>query len=129
MEEAVENAVSYCIKNNILQDFLTEHKAEVIMSLLTEYDEEETMGYVRRDAYRDGEKAGIEQGLKQGLKQGEMLMLISMVNKKIQKGKSIEEIAEDLEEDRETIEKIAKVIEENGQDINADEVYKMLKKK
>ena len=53
------------------------------MSLLTEYDEEETMGYVRRDAYRDGEKAGIEQGLKQGLKQGEMLMLISMVNKKM----------------------------------------------
>ena len=73
--------------------------------------------------------AGIEQGLKQGLKQGEMLMLISMVNKKMQKGKSIEEIAEDLEEDRETIEKIANVIKENGHDINADEVYKMLKKK
>lgn len=95
------------------------------MSLLTEYDEEETMGYVRRDAYRDGEKAGIEQGLKQG----EMLMLISMVNKKIQKGKSIEEIVEDLEEDKGTIEKIANVIKENGYDINADEVYKMLKKK
>ncbi len=125
VEEAVENAVSYCIKNNILQDFLTEHKAEVIMSLLTEYDEEETMGYVRRDAYRDGEKAGIEQGLKQG----EMLMLISMVNKKMQKGKSIEEIAEDLEEDRETIEKIVKVIEENGHDINAEKVYEMIKGK
>ena len=125
VEEAVENAVSYCIKNNILQDFLTEHKAEVIMSLLTEYDEEETMGYVRRDAYRDGEKAGIEQGLKQG----EMLMLISMVNKKMQKGKGIEEIAEDLEEDRETIEKIVKVIEENGHDINAEKVYEMIKGK
>lgn len=91
------------------------------MSLLTEYDEEETMGYVRRDAYRDGEKAGIEQG--------EMLMLISMVNKKMQKGKSIEEIAEDLEEDRETIEKIVKVIEENGHDINAEKVYEMIKGK
>ena len=129
VEEAVENAVSYCIKNNILQDFLTEHKAEVIMSLLTEYDEEETMGYVRRDAYRDGEKAGIEKGLKKGLKQGlkkgEMLMLLSMVNKKMQKAKSIE----DLEEDKGTIEKIANVIKENGHDINADEVYKMLKKK
>ena len=127
--DSVEEAVGHCIKNNILQDFLTEHKAEVIMSLLTEYDEEETMGYVRRDAYRDGEKAGIEQGLKQGLKQGEMLMLVSMVNKKMQKGKSIEEIAEDLEEDKGTIEKIANVIKENGHDINADEVYKMLKKK
>lgn len=91
------------------------------MSLLTEYDEEETMGYVRRDAYRDGEKAGIEQG--------EMLMLISMVNKKMQKGKSIEEIAEYLEEDRETIEKIVKVIEENGHDINAEKVYEMIKGK
>ena len=67
--------------------------------------------------------------MKQGLKQGEMLMLISMVNKKMQKGKSIEEIAEDLEEDKGTIEKIANVIKENGHDINADEVYKMLKKK
>ena len=91
------------------------------MSLLTEYDEEETMGYVRRDAYRDGEKAGIDQG--------EMLMLISMVNKKMQKGKSIEEIAEYLEEDRETIEKIVKVIEENGHDINAEKVYEMIKGK
>ena len=33
-----------------------------------------------------------------------------MVNKKMQKGKSIEEIAEDLEEDKGTIEKIANVI-------------------
>ena len=74
---------------------------------------------------RDGEKAGIEQGLKQG----EMLMLISMVNKKMQKGKSIEEIAEDLEEDRETIEKIVKIIEENGHDINAEKVYEMIKGK
>lgn len=95
------------------------------MSLLTEYDEEETMGYVRRDAYRDGEKAGMEKGMQQG----EMTKLISMVNKKIQKGKSIEEIVEDLEEDKGTIEKIANVIKENGHDINADEVYKMLKKK
>lgn len=94
------------------------------MSLLTEYDEEETMGYVRRDAYRDGEKAGIEQGLKQG----EMLMLISMVNKKIQKGKSIEEIVEDLEEDKGTIEKIANVIKENEQDFDVDVVYKKLDK-
>ena len=47
----------------------------------------------------------------------------------MQKGKSIEEIAEDLEEDKGTIEKIANVIKENGHDFNADEVYKMLKKK
>ena len=52
-----------------------------------------------------------------------------MVNKKMQKGKSIEEIAEYLEEDRETIEKIVKVIEENGHDINAEKVYEMIKGK
>ena len=141
VEEAMESAVDYCIKNNILRDFLREHRSEVIMSLLTEYDEEETMGYVRRDAYRDGEKAGMEkgmqqgiekgkkQGIQQGLQQGGIAKLISMVNKKIQKGKNIEEIAEDLEEDKETIEKIANVIKENGQNFDVDEVYKMLKKK
>ncbi len=102
------------------------------MSLLTEYDEEETMGYVRRDAYRDGEKAGMEkgirQGMQQGIQQGGIAKLISLVNKKIQKGKSIEEIAEDLEEDKETIEKIAKAIKENGRDFDADEVYKTINK-
>ena len=128
VEETVESAVDYCIKNNILREFLREHRSEVIMSLLTEYDEEETMGYVRRDAYRDGEKAGMEKGIEQGMQQGEMTKLISMVNKKRQKGKSIEEIVEDLEEDRETIEKIVKVIEENGQDFNVDVVYKTINK-
>lgn len=128
VEETVESAVDYCIKNNILREFLREHRSEVIMSLLTEYDEEETMGYVRRDAYRDGEKAGMEKGIEQGMQQGEMTKLISMVNKKMQKGKSIEEIVEDLEEDRETIEKIVKVIEENGQDFNVDVVYKTINK-
>ncbi|WP_448903075.1 hypothetical protein [Eubacterium sp.] len=96
------------------------------MSLLTEYDEEETMGYVRRDAYRDGEKAGMEKGIEQGMQQGEITKLISMVNKKIQKGKNIEEIAEDLEEDKGTIEKIVNAIKENGQDFDVDVVYKKL---
>lgn len=89
------------------------------MSLLTEYDEEETMGYVRRDAYRDGEKAGI--------KQGEMSMLISMVNKKMQKGKNIEEIAEALEEDEGVIKKIYNAIKECGQIFDAEKVYEKLK--
>ena len=124
VEEAVESAVDYCIKNNVLREFLREHRSEVIMSLLTEYDEEETMGYVRRDAYRDGEKAGMEKGMQQG----EMTKLISMVNKKVQKGKSIEEIAEDLEEENKLIEKIANAIKENEQDFDVDVVYKKLDK-
>ena len=53
-----------------------------------------------------------------------------MVNKKMTKRKkTLKKYAEDLEEDRETIEKIVKVIEENGHDINAEKVYEMIKGK
>ena len=124
LEELKQNLM-VALAKGCCKSVTREEVHQLIDEIFDEYDEEETMGYVRRDAYRDGEKAGIEQGLKQG----EMLMLISMVNKKMQKGKSIEEIAEDLEEDRETIEKIVKVIEENGHDINAEKVYEMIKGK
>ena len=77
---------------------------------------------------KQGIQQGIEQGIEQGMQQGEIAKLISMVNKKIQKGKNIEEIAEDLEEDKGTIEKIVNAIKENGQDFDVDEVYKIINK-
>lgn len=37
--EAVEDAVEYCIRNHILEEILRAHRAEVTDMLLTEYDE------------------------------------------------------------------------------------------
>ena len=114
VEEAVENAVSYCIKNNILQDFLTEHKAEVIMSLLTEYDEEEAMEYFKQRAYEDG------------IVKGELQLIVSNICKKMIKNKSIEQIADELEEDVSKIQKIYDIAKEFAPDYNVEKIMAKL---
>ena len=38
-EEAIKNAVDWCIDNNILKDYLVKHKSEVVGMVLTEYNE------------------------------------------------------------------------------------------
>lgn len=42
-EEAVEKAVEYCIKNGILEEFLSKNRAEAIAMSIFEYDEEKHM--------------------------------------------------------------------------------------
>ena len=55
---------------------------------------------------KEGLSEGHASGLKEGLTQGGMRKLQELVEKKIQKGYAAEEIAEMLEEDIETIQKI-----------------------
>jgi predicted transposase/invertase (TIGR01784 family) len=69
-QQAIKQAIDYCIYHNILSDFLTAHKAEVLAMLLEEYNAQETMDYLWREAFEDGEKIGLERGLEQGLEQG-----------------------------------------------------------
>ena len=66
-EVAVDRAVTECIKNGILADYLRDHRAEVIAMILTEFDEE---------AYRKGI---FEEGRKEGIEQGMLKMLVSLV--------------------------------------------------
>ncbi len=51
-------------------------------------------------------RAGIEQGMELGMEHGMERALVFMVVKKIKKGKDIEMIAEELEEDKEKIKEI-----------------------
>lgn len=55
---AVNRAVDECIKKNILKDFLTKHKSEVVDILLTEYDEEKVMEMFKRDFLEEGREEG-----------------------------------------------------------------------
>lgn len=54
MEKAVREAVEECICKDILKDFLTEQKAEVIAMSIYEYNED----YVKKTLYEDGFDAG-----------------------------------------------------------------------
>lgn len=107
---AIENAIDDCVAKNILRDFLLERKAEAMHTLLTEYDEEEAMEYFKQCAYENGEKA----------------LLISLICKKIAKGKSVEQIADDLEENVSKIQEIYDIAIEFGPDYNVEKIMEKL---
>ena len=70
---------------------------------------------------------GIAQGIAQGIQRGEAIKLIEMVCKKMQKEKTVEEIAESLEESEETIEKIYQVALKYHADVEEKEkIYEEL---
>ena len=62
IEEAVERAVTECIRNDILADFLSAQRAEVIAMSIFEYNEEEEMKKIRADEYSIGIEAGKAEG-------------------------------------------------------------------
>ncbi len=70
IEEAVERAVTECIREGILADFLSAQRAEVIAVSIFEYNEEEEMRKIRASEYKSGREEGIAQGIEQGIKLG-----------------------------------------------------------
>ena len=70
LDEAVDAAIEYCIKNNILKDFLLEQKAEVKKMSIYEFDEEREMEMIRQDERAEGEQAGLERGRAEGREEG-----------------------------------------------------------
>ena len=62
------------------------------------------------------------RGRKDGIQKGELLKLITLVQKKREKGESVDKIAEDLLEDIDIVEKIYNVLKEY-QEKDRDEIY------
>ena len=80
-------------------------------------DESERYLYLREQmAIRDKAsqlRSAENRGRREGRQQGEVLKLITMVKKKIEKGDSVAKIAEDLVEDIDVIEKIYNIVKKN----------------
>lgn len=62
IEEAVNKAVEECIEKDVLREFLSDQKAEVIAMSILEYNEEKEMKKLRQSEFRHGEERGIEKG-------------------------------------------------------------------
>ena len=69
-EAAVIAAVDTCIESGILKEMLSQHKAEVMDMLLTEYNEQEHMAMERKEWYEIGQTDGMAKGLEKGLEKG-----------------------------------------------------------
>lgn len=74
LSEAVEKAVDDCIRNGILNEFLSRNRAEAIEVSIFEYDEEKHMRSERKEwreiGREEGRSEGREEGRAEGLKEG-----------------------------------------------------------
>ena len=121
--EAVDRAVNECIRDGILSDFLSKHKAEVIAVSIFEYDEERELALMRKaiasearkegiaEGHAEGHAAGRTEGRREGILEGREDEIKSLIRTKLQKGKSISQIADELERDEETIERVIRGME------------------
>ncbi len=100
LEIAIAKTIDECIAENVLKDFLMEKKSEVLEMLDDLFDKELYENDLKQTAFEKGEQN----------------KLISQVQKKLAKGKSVEEIAEALEESVETIKSIIDVIPQQMND-------------
>lgn len=122
LEDAADHAVESCIRDGILTEFLKAHRAEVMEVVLTEYDEE---GYI---AYEKGlsREEGLEEGIQKGISEGEVRKLIQQVCKKLSKDKAVGQIAEELEEDVETVARICEAAGHFSPDYDCGRIYKWM---
>ena len=83
LEDAIREAIDYCITNHVMEDFFCENRDEVMKNMLLDYTWERREELIRAEEYEDGlaegEKRGLALGEKRGIALGELQMLIKLV--------------------------------------------------
>ena len=98
-DKAIEEALEYAIKNNLLDGYFKMQKMEVLNMSLTEFDQELYDRNRRQEAFEDGELAGIEKTKTDNAKN--FLAMNILTHEQIAKGvglpiETIEELAAEL---------------------------------
>ena len=100
IDEAVERAVTECISEGILADFLKRNRAEAIKVSIYEYNEELHLATVRSEGYEDGLSDGLERGISQGIIRSILELLEELgtvpenVREMIEKQNDVEKLSE-----------------------------------
>lgn len=118
LNEAVEDAVTDCIKEGILEDFLRENRAEVVAMSIFEFDEEREWKLIREDEY--------QYGREEGWKKGQQWHLIECICKKLRKRKAIALIADELEEEVSVVENIYEMVKNYAPEYDIEEIMKAI---
>lgn len=101
---AVEQAVTECIEENILADFLRKNRTEAIEVSIFEYDEKREKELIRKAEFAEGERVGLEKGEKIGMKEG--MDRIFEINRLFRKKYTEKQIAEKMGLDEQEVRKI-----------------------
>ena len=75
LEDAIREAIDYCIANYVMEDFFRENRDEVMKNMLLDYTWERREELIRAEEYEDG----LVDGEKRGIALGELQMLIKLV--------------------------------------------------
>lgn len=78
-EQAIDEAISYCIEHDILRDILLKNRSEVRHMLLTEFDEKK----FAKSMWEEGRESGFEEGRETGYTEGrdDILNIMDEINK------------------------------------------------
>ena len=68
LSDAVERAITECIREGTLKEFLEKHRAEAREMSIFEYDQEKHLRQEREAAWEDGHAAGVKDGRAAGVK-------------------------------------------------------------
>ena len=108
LEAAINEAIDHCIENHIMETFFRENRSEVTNSMLLDYTWERREELIRAEEYEDGKREGYAEGEKCGRAEGEENAHRYLINRWLQKGKTIAEIADDLGKSEEYVENLMK---------------------
>lgn len=100
LHQDIEKAIDYCIKNNILKEFLKERRTEVLDMTAVDYTYERRMILNYNEGKEDGRALAHKE------------LLLDKISKKLSKGKSISQIADELEESEDAIKDLVNEIED-----------------
>lgn len=95
LREAVEQAITECIREGILEDFLKKNRAEAMKVSIYEYDARKHIEMEREDSYKDG------------LAEGRAEMLHQIIHTMLSNSRTVSQIAAELKMEEDIVAEIA----------------------
>ena len=125
---ANRDAVNRCIAEDILKEFLLERGEDVQKIMMFDLTYEKQMENAKREWYNDGVEegraegysSGIAEGRASGIAEGAVRYLVASVVKKVQKNKTLEQIADELEESVKDIQPIYDIVKKHAPKYDVD---------
>ena len=107
---------------DILKEFLLERREDVQKIMMFDLTYEKQMENAKREWYNDGVEEGRAEGYSSGIAEGTVRYLVASVVKKVQKNKTLDQIADELEESVEDIHPIYDIVKKHAPEYDADTI-------
>lgn len=107
---------------DILKKFLLERGEDVQKIMMFDLTYEKQMENAKREWYNDGVEEGRAEGYSSGIAEGAVHHLVASVVKKVQKNKTLDQIADELEESVETIQPIYDIVKKHAPEYDVDAI-------